>query len=629
VALLAVAGCAKYNTYYNAKRAFDSAEYVREEAIKKHQDPPTPTGAQKADYERAIQKAQKVLDEYPGHSLTDDALFLQAKAYYRLESYRQSIRSLDLLFTNFPQTEYMEEALYIAALDYLLIGALDRSQEYLDRLAKLFPKSRYQAETMKVSGDNAFAMREWENAAESYRKYLDLDKEIAEPDRIGLKLAQCYWELEDYPRAAEVLQEVSQNTTSADLAFRARLLRARVHIRMGDHEVADLLLADLRSEAQIYNAQGDVVLAEAENLIAQGKGNEASPLLETMPAEWETPEVKARAADMLGYLYLERGDLEKAREKFQTALLKRDELDDYDRTRRLRDSLQDYLAAESALPDAKGERVARLKLLQANALLFGFDKPQEAAALYAQAGADSAADSTVAARALYGAVVTYGRYLDRPDSAEIYRADLLARFPESPQAFEARSGEGSDLLGFLLARREERQQANLEDLSPEERAALASGTDLTAGLGASAGSRTFGVRRRMVYLSRRPNIVFPPPEAAIEAATRREEAARRKIQANQGAPAAADSLAVGAAAAGLGTTAATPAGPAGGEALGTAAGAAADSLGGGAAAAGQGVTEAQRKAAEEAKKKAEEEARKKAEEEKRKKKQDENWDFLR
>ena len=76
------------------------------------------------------------------------------------------------------------------------------------------------------------------------------------------------------------------------------------------------------------------------------------------------------------------------------------DLDDYDRTRWLNDSLQDYLAAETALPDAKGERVARLQLLQANALLFGFDKPGEAAALYAAAGVDTAADSTVAARAL-------------------------------------------------------------------------------------------------------------------------------------------------------------------------------------------------------------------------------------
>ena len=109
VLILCLVGCAKYNTFYNAKKSFDSAERVREDAIRQHQDPPKPVGAQKSDYDNAIRKAQKVLDEFPGHSLTDDALFLQAKSYYRLESYRMSIRKFDLLFTNYPQTPYLEE----------------------------------------------------------------------------------------------------------------------------------------------------------------------------------------------------------------------------------------------------------------------------------------------------------------------------------------------------------------------------------------------------------------------------------------------------------------------------------------------------------------------------------------
>ncbi len=128
-------GCAKYNTFFNAKRSFDRAEAVRDAALDKHLDPPKPAGAQRNDYEEAIRKSQKVLDEYPGHDLTDDALYLQAKAHHRLESYRQSIRKLDLLFVNYPATPYLEEALYIQGLNYLLIGALERSQEYLDKLA--------------------------------------------------------------------------------------------------------------------------------------------------------------------------------------------------------------------------------------------------------------------------------------------------------------------------------------------------------------------------------------------------------------------------------------------------------------------------------------------------------------
>jgi tetratricopeptide (TPR) repeat protein len=539
--LLFAVGCAKYNTFYNAKKSFDNAENVREQAIKQHQDPPKPTGAQKNDYDTAIRKAQKILDEYPGHSLTDDALFLQAKSYYRLESYRMSIRKFDLLFTNFPQTPYLEEALYLTAMDYLLIGAVDRSQEYLDRLAKLYPESKFQAETRKVSGDNSFALEQWPEAADSYRAYLDLDADIAERDRIGLRLAECYWEMREYQEAAAVLQEVSENTTSADLGFQARLLRARVHVKMGDFELVETLVTALRSQAAVYNAQGDVLLVEAESLIEQGRGDEASPLLENMPAEWETPVVKAQAADLLGYLYLGREEWEQAREQFQTALLRKSELEDENRTRRLNDNLQDYLAAEAALPDAQPQRVATLKLLQANAMLFGFEKPNAAASLYVQAAADTAADSTAAARALYGAYVTYDLYLDKPDSGAIFADELVARYPESPQAFEVRSGGSGDLLDFLLARQATRQSENYAALSEEEKKALTEESVFLPTAGAGQDGLP-GIRRRQIYLSRRANILFEPPERAVLAAQQRQEEAFAEAAQQKAARATADSL---------------------------------------------------------------------------------------
>ena len=615
--LIVVAGCAKYNTYFNAKRSFDQAENVRLDALKKHEDPPKPAGTQKADYEAAIKKAQKLLDEYPGHSLTDDALFLQAKAHYRLESYRQSIRKLNLLFQNYPSTPYMEEALYIQGLNYLLIGALDNSQEYLDRLERNYPKSKYQAKTRKVSGDNAFALKEWEPAAEAYSEYLALEGDLEDADRVGLKLAECYWELKDYYEAAEVLQTVSQTTSSAELGFRARLLRARVHVHMNDFEIVDLLLGELREEAAIYGAEGEVLLVEAESLLAQDQPEQAAPLVEGMPTEWETPAVKARAAEILGNIYLERGEWEKAREKYQAALLKKDELDEPDRVRQVNDTLKDYLAADQALPDAKGERVARLKLLQANSLLFGFDRPRMAATLYGEAAIDSAADTTVAARAYYGAYVAYDRYLDLPDSAAIFRDGLEERFPTSPQAFEARADTSTNLLGYLLAIRAEQQADNYANLSDDERSALTElGEVDSAGTGLASRPMA-GVRRRQIYLSRRPNLVFPPPEAVVQ-----QIAARRAVTTAQQAEDAArqaefDSLlttgnavpvsgATGAAVDEFGNATPVPTG-----ALEAAAAAADSALAGEQAAEQAAPVEAEAKEKDD------------------KKKKDENWDFLR
>jgi hypothetical protein len=271
-----------------------------------------------------------------------------------------------------------------------------------------------------------------------------------------------------------------------------------------------------------------------------------------MPAEWETPDVKARAAEIMGKVFLERGEWDKAREEFQTALLKKDVLENEDRVRRLNENLKDYLAAEQDLPDAKGERVSRLHLLQANSLLFGFERPRMAAQLYGQAAVDSAADTTVAVRALYGAYLTYERYLSEPDSALVFRRELEARFPDSPQAFEARGDSGGNLFAYLLEARAEQQAHNLSSLSLEQRLALQELTEGPESDGGLAGGAFGGVRRRMVYLGRRDNIVFPPPESVIQEITKRQLQRNQQRVFDAALPAEPDSLRAAKGAAGVG-----------------------------------------------------------------------------
>ena len=154
-------------------------------------------------------------------------------------------------------------------------------------------------------------------------RYLDLNSDIQERDRIGLKLAECYWELEDYVERRRGPPGGQQQYHQRGSGFSGPAAAGRVHVRMGDFEVAEPAPGRTAGPGGDLLAQGEVLLVEAESLVAQGQGDEASPLLENMPAEWETPVVKARAADMLGYLYLERGEWEEARNQFQTALLKR------------------------------------------------------------------------------------------------------------------------------------------------------------------------------------------------------------------------------------------------------------------------------------------------------------------
>ncbi len=524
--LVLVAGCAKYNTYFNAKRAFDEAEHEREERIKRRdENVAEPTPSQRKNYEDAARKAQKILDEYVGHSLTDDVLFLQAKAYHRIQSYRMSVRKNDLLFSNFPQTPYLEEAIFIQALNYMLVGDVSSSSEYLSQLELAFPESRFQAEALKVQGENAFVLEEWEEAKASFENFRERFPEAADAPEIGFKLARCMWELELYEDAANILPGLAEETENKDLAFDARLLLARVKVKLALYDVVEQMTAELHDQAEIFNAQGDVALIEAESLVAQGKLDDAAPLLENLPEDWDLGSTRYRIADLLGYLYLERWQLEEAQEKFQESQQGRDDLDDIGRTRQMLASLKDYLAAEQSLATVKEERVPSLKLLQANELLFSLGRPRQALDLYLDVAADDHADSTQAARALFGAVKVCREKLALPDSAAIFEDQLLHSYPDSPQAFQIREGDAGDLLAYLLQRQEDIRQQEAELAATEQ-----TGDDATrdpaafdtpaADAGPDTGdSAEGGLRRRKIYRKKRPDLIFDASPPVTTSAT--------------------------------------------------------------------------------------------------------------
>ena len=209
VGLLMMGGCSpRWNTLYNANQAFKRAEQARDEAIREGRDVAQAVQSQRQNYMQAVEKAQKALDMFPGHSASDEALFLQGKSHHRLASYRMSIRQFDLLFTNFPRTKFMEESLFLQAINYLMINDAARSQTMLDLLERQFPDSRFQADALRASGDNAFALQDWEGAALVLTRYLERYPRAEGWDLGSLQLAEALWELDRCGEVGPVLQRV-------------------------------------------------------------------------------------------------------------------------------------------------------------------------------------------------------------------------------------------------------------------------------------------------------------------------------------------------------------------------------------------------------------------------------------
>ena len=448
--LLISVGCAKYNTYYNASRAFDSAEKIREERIERGEDPTEPTSQQLGGYQRAVKKSQLVLDDYPGSGLTDDALFLMAKSYNRMNSYRMSVGKFDLLFKNYPATEYLEESYYLQALNYMYIGDMQSSNDYLQNLSTQFPDSRFQSETQRVSANNSFELEQWEEARAGFERYLEVYPDSEYGEEITYRLAVCHWELENYPEAEARLLEVLAKSEAKEEIFDAKLMLSRCLIRMDRADEADAILSDIETEAELYSAQGDVVLAQAANLVRRDKASDAVPLLENIPREWLNPTLSARLNEMLGIIYFQQWRLNDASKLLREAARNPQVLDDPDRVKSYAKALNQYLAAEQRLDSAGEEIVPSLKLVMANSLLLTLGKPRMALENYLDAAA-ARNDTISSVRGFYGAHLVYRDYLDLPDSAAVMADSIQIRHPDSAHAYLLADDSGErDLYTILV-----------------------------------------------------------------------------------------------------------------------------------------------------------------------------------
>ncbi len=467
-----VAGCAKFNTFWNAKKAFNDAEHIHKQRLDQGEDAAKPTATQIADYNRAIKKCQKMLEEYPGHDLTDDTLFMMAKAYYRIQSYRMSISRLDLLFTNFPSNKFMEEALYIQAANHLLIGDMRGANTYLVQLQQQFPDSRFQADALKVGGDNAYASEDWDQARGSYEQYLEAYSEDENAPQTGFNLARCYWKLGDYELAHDRLEAViAGQSTDLELLFNVRLLKVRCLARLGRYQEAAALADELAPQAEVHLAQGRLTLAKAENLILQDNYDEAAPLLENMPKDWNTGEVTPRLGELLGGVYLHKWDLDNAQEQYQQARSNPRVIDDPEYCKRISDALNDYNNTTFRMDTAGEEALPAYKLVQANILLFHLERPDLALELYHDVASTAEFDSTSAARGLYGAAIIYRDYTAQPDSVDVMLAHLRRDYPDSPQTFMLDPDTDHDLYVFVMEQDRlvrELQIAEIDEVDTEE-----------------------------------------------------------------------------------------------------------------------------------------------------------------
>lgn len=432
-------GCAYFNLFYNAEKAFSEAEALGREVDPRNQ----PTSQQRQQYTRAIRKCRMLIDEYPESDLVDDALFLMGKSHLRLGEYSDAIRNFDIVMTNFAESEFVEESIYLKSLAHLGRGEEEIGLEWFARLREVYPEGRFGAEALFRLGDAYAQDGKHDQAISYYREFLTLYPKRPERSRVLLSLARAQFDAERLNDAIATLEDFDPSKVSPESAFEAKYLRVNALLEADRAEEAEPFLEDLGLSATRDSDRDQIQLLQGRVLLSIGRSEAGMKAMQDLARDRAGQPVASEALGlMVDYTARAMGPqseelaaaiaaTENVRVGGYWGQMVRDRRAQVDRHRVLCERVE---AADST------SAVAAFEL--AEMMLFDFDRPDDAATWYEQV-IELDPESALAPRASYALGWVQAELLGQPDLAAQTFARLEERYPESLQA-RALAGEQFD-----------------------------------------------------------------------------------------------------------------------------------------------------------------------------------------
>ena len=265
--IICSSGCVYYNTFYNCKQAFDEAEKYRK----------TKGMGSQGNYQTAIDKALKVVENHPSSGYYPEALYVLSISYYYTNQYAKSERRCRELLADFPQSKYAKEmTLYLARAKL----KLDETDEAFKLFQEIFSgeySKEFRAEAALELGDFQKGKKEYEKAATYYQTVCDSlgddqQKRDAQQELAGalfenFKFAEA---LNAYLKLLDMKPDKSEKyiglTRAALCSYRLQRIKPGMKFLnklIEDELYFDSLPALNLNIAQGYEYSGDLLLAES------------------------------------------------------------------------------------------------------------------------------------------------------------------------------------------------------------------------------------------------------------------------------------------------------------------------------------------------------------------------------
>lgn len=155
-------GCVYFNTFYNARKAFDDAESTRKAS--------RVSGGRinQAQYRIAIDKSTKVIEDHPNSSYYDDALYVLGVSYFWTGNYGAAERRLRELLANYANSKYAKEARLYLAKAKLEENEMDDAMELFEEIFRGKYSKELKAEAAVALGKHHLENKDFKDAKQYF-----------------------------------------------------------------------------------------------------------------------------------------------------------------------------------------------------------------------------------------------------------------------------------------------------------------------------------------------------------------------------------------------------------------------------------------------------------------------------
>ncbi|HQB41790.1 MAG TPA: tetratricopeptide repeat protein [Candidatus Cloacimonadota bacterium] len=296
VIVLFFTSCAYYNTFYNAKKYFESAQ--KKPLTNRNK----PSANAIEEYNKVIKKCGVILTEYKESKWADDALFLLAKAlYYRGNNELQALEKANDLIKFYPDSPFVPEAhILIARINYTLYKKEDAfkklqdfiqqaefkehhpkalvlladyyiqegnyidAQMYLRTLTEKYANSKEYSDAFFLLGKTLFDNEDYASSLNAFKELSKkkIDKELKLSTNYYIALNQFHLKL--YPEASKTVKKLSKDEFRENEIPKLNILNARILIENGNIDEGKSELEDVikKNPRTLYSAEAVYFIAE-------------------------------------------------------------------------------------------------------------------------------------------------------------------------------------------------------------------------------------------------------------------------------------------------------------------------------------------------------------------------------